>query len=94
MLDTGVEDKTKILRELQEAAADCDSIAQVLKISNGKIEAIKKEKAKCKERLGEYVEEWLKGNGGDRTWEFLCGGLRDKLVGRKDIADKLQKQLL
>lgn len=73
-------------------AAQCDDIAGGLLIPHERIEAIKKDKeSSCKDRLREYVKEWLKGNGGDRTWQFLGEVLRDKLVGRPDVADKLPK---
>lgn len=86
----GMDDKTKVLGVLQEAAAECDAIAQVLGIRHGKIETTKKEHGKCEDRLSEYVDEWLKGNAEKEcTRASLREVLRNKLVGRNDIADKI-----
>lgn len=86
----GLKDKTNVLRELQEAAVKCDDIARVLGIRNAKIETTHQEHPICEERLKEYVDEWLKGNAEmERTWVSLCKVLRDPLVGRKDVADKI-----
>ena len=85
-----------VLRALQDAAAKCDDIALVFGISSGKIEAIKKEKSECEDRLKAYVDEWLKGNtmkDMERTWVSLCEVLRDQLVGRGDLANKIEKKL-
>ena len=88
---TGLEDKSDVLDGLHEVADKCDSLADRLSIRPGEIAVIKRNhRGDCKERLGCYVDEWLKGNGGKRSWKFLCECLRHDLVGRPDIAEKIE----
>ena len=41
--------------------------------------------------LAEVINCWLKGNGGERSWFFLCEALRSKLVKRPDVAEEIEQ---
>ena len=94
MIITDLDDKTDVLRALQEATAQCDTIAEVLGVHSSKIEVIKSNHLDCEDRLRDYVDEWLKGNArAERTWTSLCDVLKDPLVGRRDVGDTLEDEL-
>lgn len=42
------------------------------------------------------IKAWLqmKGKGPPPSWQTFCKALRDRLVGRKDIADSLEKEIV
>ena len=88
----GTADKAAIMRALLDVAAKCDAIALVLGVRHGKRETLKREQPRCEDRLEAYVDEWLRGNTRTEcTWVALCRVLRDLLVERGDVADKIER---
>ena len=43
-------------------------------------------------RREQMLLKWLKTGGDSVSWETLCDALRNKLVGRPDVADTIQKK--
>ena len=77
---------------LVQIAAEWEAIGLALDIPPDELNRIESDKDTVKSRLLEVIAAWLTGKGGDRTWRFLCKALREPLVGRSDIADKIERE--
>ena len=55
---------------------------------------IKKENATLRDRMMAMLLVWLHHGGKYPTWKTLCEALRDELVERRDIAEKIEQQVV
>ena len=89
---TGIENLKEVLEQISEIAANWSMFGLALEIKNSELNAInRKENLDC---LMEVVSLWLKGNGGETTWKFLCEALRSTLVKNPAIAKKIENKKL
>ena len=88
-----IDDKNTLLRELSPVAAKWDDLGLALDLSVGTLEIIRKDtQYGYNTRLSATVSAWLRGEGGERSWMFLCAALRSPLVERPVLADQLERK--
>ena len=80
-----------VLAVVHPAAAKWRDIGLTLRINPDELDKIDGD---ADAGLRAVLAMWLRGNGGDRTWEFLCEVLQCRLVGRRDLAKKIKEQYL
>lgn len=89
-----MDDINEVKESIIDAAAKWKSIGDALEVGSGELEKIEKDYHKSDDRLRETISVWLKGNGGTRTWKFLCKALRTKSVSEPDLAKKIEEKRL
>ena len=89
-----INDKADVLRATKPAATLWEELGLALKISVTELEAVEYNHSECGERLKKVVALWLRGNGGECSWRFLCAAMRDDLVARPNLAENIEKQYL
>lgn len=89
-----MDDINDVIKSISDAAAKWKSIGDALEVGSGELEKIEKDYHKSDDQLRETISVWLKGNGGTRTWKFLCEALRSKSVSRCDLAKKIEEKRL
>ena len=73
-------------------AAEWESIAIALDLSDNDVDIIKKDnQSDCKPCLYAVIKLWLNGKGGPRTWLNLSEAVGGPLVGKPDEAAKIKK---
>ena len=77
---------------VREIAAVYDDLSLALKLSSSFLDVVEADEPSCNKRLTKVVVEWLKGNGGERSWKFLSEAIRGPLVKNKALADKIEKK--
>ena len=87
LFPVGITDLVDVLAVVHPAAAKWKEIGLTLRINPDELDKISGD---ADAGLRAVLALWLRGNGGDRTWEFLCEVLRHPLVGRRDLAKKIQ----
>ena len=84
-----------VLTELVDITTEWRNIGLSLDISYPSIEKIEKEHPRDLTRcLEEVIGCWLNGNGGEKSWNFLCKALRSKLVLRPNVASDIENQYI
>jgi len=85
----GESDFPAVLRCVLEVLDMWDDLGMALGLPMAEIKVIKKDESTSKDRMKAVLSAWLCGRGLDPTWQVLCNALRDELVGRADIAEKI-----
>ena len=62
----------------------------LLKVDVATLDSIKDEEKRSSKKLLRMLKHWLRA-GTNRSWEALDKALRNKMVARPDVADKLPK---
>ena len=78
--------------KLYEARAEWFNIGQCLSVDHGTLDSIRDEFRKNNDRLREMLVHRLKSSD-HLTWTRLCVCLREPIVARDDLANKIEKQL-
>ncbi len=84
-----------IRRSLKGIASEWDDLGELLGLPYDKVESIKVDCPRdVKECLKKVIRKWLegKGSGEPPSWRSLCEALRDPLIGREDLASKIEKK--
>ena len=91
-----IDDLCDVFTAIEPVRAKWDSIGLVLGISNGNLQAIKKDKGCVDTCCQEMISQWLKGNVTEkaqqrpRTWNTLCDALKRR--SEAALAKKIQKE--
>ena len=93
-ISAAITDKADVYRATKPAAALWEDIGLALKINPTELEKIEHDISGTEDRLKQVLSLWLKGNGGECSWRFLCAAMRDDLVARPDLAKNIEKQYL
>ena len=80
-----------VLKATRHAATKWHEIGLLLKINPNDLETIKCDYSEANDRLKQVLSLWLRGNGGECSWRFLCATMRDPLVARPDLAEGIEK---
>ena len=81
-----------MLTALTSIAKEWRDIGLSLHIEYAMIEKIETDHSTDVKRcLAEVINCWLKENGGERSWSFLCKALRNPLVSRPDVARVIEQ---
>ena len=91
---SGINDLNTVWREVHIAAAVWEDLGLALLMKPHTLETIKHNNSDVRDRLKAALSEWLKGNGGERSWRFLSRALKDPMVGRPDIAEAIETKYL
>ena len=91
---TAIADKADVYRATKPAAALWEDIGLALQIHPTELEKIKHDCREANDRLKQVLSLWLRGNGGECSWRFLCAAMRDDLVARPNLAENIEKQYL
>ena len=81
--------------ELMDIVEEWDDLGEVLGLPHSEVVAIKADHPlNVRQCLKEMVHQWFegKGSGPPPSWKSLCEALRHPLVGRKDVASKIEKK--
>ena len=81
-------------RTTKPAAALWHDIGLTLDIHPTELEKIERDYTRSDDRLKQVLSLWLRGNGGECSWRFLCAAMRDDLVARPNLAENIEKQYL
>jgi len=84
----------EVLGSVLDIADEWEFLGMALDLPQPELKAIESDKATCKQRMKTMLQAWLWGRGRDPTWQTLCRALRDKLVGRPDIAESVERTIL
>ena len=71
-----------------------DDLGEVLGLPHSEVVAIKADHPRSvRSCLKEVVHQWFAGKGsGPPSWKSLCEALRRPLIGREDVASKIEKR--
>ena len=89
-----IADKADVYRATKPAAALWEDIGLALKIHPTELEKIEHDYTRSDDQLKQVLSLWLRGNGGECSWRFLCAAMRDDLVARPNLAENIEKQYL
>ena len=88
-----IDDLKDVLEAVNDVASNWDNLGMVLKIKDSELGIIKADhKDSVRDCLKEVVSLWLKGNGGERSWKFLCNALKNSPVNECAIAEKIEQK--
>ena len=87
-----IDDKNTVLPELASVASKWEDLGLALDLKQDQLDIINSDRGGCSAKLGATVSAWLRGEGGERSWKFLCAALRSPLVARRAFADILEKK--
>lgn len=90
----GIADKKNVFRELKPIANCSHKIGLGLDIENSRLEIIKHDYHRSYDQLSATLSLWLRGNGGEASWNFLCEALRSPLIANDAIADNITEKYL
>ena len=86
-----IADMARAYRATKPAAALWEDIGLALEINPTELEKIKHDCHEANDRLKQVLSLWLRGNGGECSWRFLCAAMRDDLVARPNLAENIEK---
>lgn len=88
----GCDDLSSVYLAIREVATQWEYLGLALDINQDLLDQVEHDKDKVIDRLKAVIKLWLTGNGGERTWRFLCVALEDPIVERIDIARKIAEK--
>ena len=89
-----IADMAPVYQVTKPAAALWHDVGLTLEIDPTELEKIERDFARCDDRLKQVLSLWLRGNGGECSWRFLCAAMRDDLVARPNLAENIEEQYL
>lgn len=92
MCDAEIKDQKHVIEMVYEIAAFWDDLGLALELVPSALECIEADEQSCFKRLKKVVALWLKGNGGERSWKFLCEAVRGPLVKNNALAGKIEHE--
>lgn len=87
----GTKDLKDVLEMVCDIAAEWDDLGLALGLKSSSLDSIEADERSCRKRLHKVVAEWLKGNGGECTWNFLCEAIKGPLVKNISLAQKIEQ---
>ena len=82
------------MRSVLDVLDTWEYLGLALGIKVCELNVIKKENATLRDRMKAMLLVWLHHGGKYPTWKTLCEALRDELVERRDIAEKIEQQVV
>jgi hypothetical protein len=79
---------------VRKVAGQWDDLCIALELSYDFQECLERDEQSCYNRLKKVVIEWLKGNGAESSWKYLCGVFRGKLVENQALAEEIEKKYM
>ena len=75
-----------------EISAEWKHVAIQLGLSTNKCNEIKKNEDECRDRFMAVFDEWERGSCKPFTWSTLITALKSPIVGKYELAEKLQQK--
>ena len=82
------------MRSVLDVLDTWEDLGLALGIKVCELNVIKKENATLRDHMKAMLLVWLHHGGKYPTWKTLCEALRDELVERRDIAEKIEQQVV
>ena len=90
----GQKDFPNVLRSVVGILPLWEDLGMALGLDMAELSVIQEDKFTSKSRMKAVLLAWLQGRGLDPNWQTLCEALRDELVDRADLAERIEKNFL
>ena len=88
--NAGEDDFRDVFRSVLDILHMWEDLGMALGLKMAELSVIEEDKSTSKARMKAVLLAWLQGRGLDPSWQTLCNALRDELVDRTDLADKIE----